>query len=91
MFFDEGGSDGGAAVAAAEQAEAHGGVGLIAEGGGGLDEEQAGGCGGGLDEVASVHDAVIPPEYAHLQKATHRRMEQQFYGLRRTEGAAMTH
>ncbi len=52
----EGGSDGGAAVAAAEQPEAHGGVGLVAEGSRGLDEEQAGGCGGGLDEVASIHD-----------------------------------
>ena len=52
----KGGGDGGAAVAAAEQPEAHGGVSLVAEGGRGLDEEEAGGCGGGLDEVASVHD-----------------------------------
>jgi hypothetical protein len=51
----EGGRDGGAAIAAAEQAEAHGGVCLIAEGGFGLDEEQSGGCRGGLEEVASVH------------------------------------
>jgi hypothetical protein len=51
----EGSGDGGAAVAAAEQAEAHDGVGLIAEGGFGLDDEETGGCGSGLEEVSSVH------------------------------------
>ncbi len=40
----EGCGNGGTAIAAAEQAEAHSGVGLVAEGGGGLDEEEAGGC-----------------------------------------------
>ena len=52
--FGEGGGDGGAAIAAAEQAEAHGGVGLIAEGGAGLEEQQAAG-GSGLDKFATVH------------------------------------
>ena len=52
--FGEGCGDGGAAIAAAEQSEAHGGVGLIAEGGAGLEEEQAAG-GSGLDEFATIH------------------------------------
>ncbi len=52
----ERGGDSGAAIAAAEQAKAHGGVGLIGEGGFRLHDEEAGGRGGGLKEVASVHD-----------------------------------
>ena len=54
----EGARDGGAAVAAAEQAEAHGGVCGIAEGGCGFEQKQAGGSSGGLEQVASVHQVL---------------------------------
>src|ERR1700737_2864053 len=48
--------DGSAAIPAAQQAEAYGGVGLIAEGGAGLEEQESGGGGGcGLEELATVH------------------------------------
>jgi len=42
----EGRGDGGAATAAAEQTETHGGVGLVAEGGLRLQEQEARGCAG---------------------------------------------
>ena len=48
----EGGGDRSAAVAAAEQAEAYGGVGLIAEGGARLEKKKAAG-GSGLEKLSS--------------------------------------
>src|SRR5882757_4730353 len=59
----EGSGDGGAAIATAEQAETHGGVGLVSKRSRRLDDEEAcGGCGGGGDEVASVHVFICLPE-----------------------------
>ena len=46
--------DGGAAIAAPEQAKTDGGVGLVAEGGAGLEQQQAAG-GSGLDKFAAIH------------------------------------
>ena len=51
--------DGRAAVAAAQQAMAHGGVGLVAEGGERFEQSDAGsGCGSGLDEFATIHGVL---------------------------------
>ena len=56
--FSERSGDGGAAIAAAQQAKADGGVGLITEGGGRLEQKQATG-GSGLEKLSTVHYFTI--------------------------------